>query len=958
MRISRVCPRWAMRQLVTWVLAGLALVGPALAQNPAPVPTTSTPDVLVLLSTGYGQSGIDNYVKGLYGVLREQGVSYTRIHIEYLDLVKNPEPAYRQSLGQLLAQKYPASRVGVIVTMQPAALDFLLKEGAGMSPAAAVMVAQAKVPAGADKSHREFFRQTPTLDFAGTLQRALDLFPKTRHVVLLAGNSEVEQERVQDARRQFAQWQGQLDFEYLDGKSFADIERQLANAPDHTVIIAPGINRDGTGQVFVPVDTIVRIARTANAPVFPVYSVSIGQGAIGGMVSILEDEGKSMALSVLELLRRTPGDLRPFTVRTAKPVALFDWQQIERWGGDWTKLPADTVYLNRPPSFWGQYKGYVVGGAVAILLLSALVIALAMQNRRRLLVEKSLRASQGQYRLLADNMSDVLWTFNLDNKTWEYVSPSIQRLLGYSVEEFTALSLRELLAADTYEDVTGQMALRVAECLKSPDRRHSYTDKSELLGRDGSAVWVESVTHYIRDEQGHLTLLGMTRDINQRMADEKKIKQLAFFDALTQLPNRKLLMDRMHQALVSSSRSRHTGALLFIDLDHFKNLNDTLGHDVGDLLLQKVAQRLAACVRAGDTVARLGGDEFVILLEELDESSEKAATEARSTGEKILAAFSHDFQLDQIAYRITASIGIALFKGDAEAVDELLKRADLAMYQAKSAGRDALRFFDPQMQALVTARAGLEADLRKALLAGQFLLHYQPQVHADGRVIGAEALVRWQHPERGLVSPAEFIPLAEETGLILGLGQWVMETACKQLLAWEKDAAAAHLSLAINVSSRQFRHVDFVPQVLAVLQRTGANPRRLKLELTESLLLDDVEDTISKMELLKMQGVSFSLDDFGTGYSSLAYLKRLPLDQLKIDQSFVRDVLTDSNDAAIARTVVALAQSLGLSVIAEGVETQGQRDFLDRHGCQFYQGYLFSRPLPVDAFNQFLKNGS
>lgn len=936
------------------LLAWFGLLGSGLAQSPASSATDKA--VLVLLSTGYGQAGIDNYTKGLYGTLREKGISFTNIHIEYLDLVKNPGQDYRQRLGELLTRKYSTARIDVIVTLQPVALDFLLKEGARIAPAATVLVAQAKLPSGADKGQHDFYFQNPTLDFAGTLQRALELFPKTRRVVLLSGNSVVEQERLADAKQQFASWQNELEFEYLDGLALEEIERRLANAPPNTVIIAPGINRDGRGQVFVPVETIVRISRSANAPVLPVYSVSIGQGPLGGMVSILEDEGKSMALSVLELLGRQPGERQGFTVQSARPVALFDWRQIERWGADWTKLPADTVYLHRPPSLWGQYKVYVIGGALVILVLSVLVVALALQNRRRLRAEQSLRASQARYQLLADNMSDVLWILNLEKGQWEYISPSVQTLFGYGVDEVMRRSIKEVMPPVGYAEFQKRVALRMEAYLKQPDVTRTYTDVTEMRRRDGVSVWIESATHYGRNERGELALMGVSRDVSQRLAAEREINKLAFFDVLTQLPNRKLLQDRIQQAIVGSSRNHHAGALLFIDLDHFKNLNDTKGHEVGDQLLRQVALRLMDCVRAGDTVARLGGDEFVVLLENLDEGRDKAATEARVIGEKILAAIRPVFHLGEIEYHITASIGVALFKRDSETVDELLKRADLAMYQAKSAGRDALRFFDPQMQSLVTTRAELEAALRKAIQARQFLLHFQPQVHADGRIMGAEALVRWLHPERGLVSPAEFIPLAEDSGLILPLGQWVLEAACRQLVAWAHDPQASHLILAVNVSSRQFRHVEFVAQVLAVLKETGANPARLKLELTESLLLDDVEGTIVKMEQLKSQGVSFSLDDFGTGYSSLAYLKRLPLDQLKIDQSFVRDVLVDANDAAIARTVVALGQSLGLHVMAEGVETDGQRDFLASQGCLIYQGYLFSRPLPVEAFNQFLAN--
>ena len=453
------------------------------------------------------------------------------------------------------------------------------------------------------------------------------------------------------------------------------------------------------------------------------------------------------------------------------------------------------------------------------------------------------------------------------------------------------------------------------------------------------------VTHYV----------GTQTDITARKLAEAEISHLAFYDSLTQLPNRRLLLDRLGQGLASSARSGHHGALLYIDLDNFKTLNDTLGHDMGDLLLQQVAQRLASCVREGDTVARLGGDEFVVMLEGLSENPEEAANQTEAAGEKILACLVQPYLLDSIENRSTPSIGVTLFSSHQNSIEELLKQADLAMYQSKAAGRNTLRFFDPQMQAVVAERAALEVDLREALARQQFILHYQAQVVGDGRLTGAEVLVRWQHPLRGLVAPLEFIPLAEETGLILPLGHWILATACAQLALWAARRDTEHLCLAVNVSAKQLHQDDFVDRVLGIIASTGANPMRLKLELTESLLVSNVETTIAKMSALKTHGVGFSLDDFGTGYSSLAYLKRLPLELLKIDRGFVRDILVDQNDAAISKTIVALARSLGIAVIAEGVETQAQRDFLASSGCHAYQGYLFSRPLPLDAFEEFLR---
>jgi diguanylate cyclase (GGDEF)-like protein/PAS domain S-box-containing protein len=498
--------------------------------------------------------------------------------------------------------------------------------------------------------------------------------------------------------------------------------------------------------------------------------------------------------------------------------------------------------------------------------------------------------------------------------------------------------------------VTGVSEARWAAHRAALEAHEEFHDfEMKRLRADGSVMWVSISGTPIFDSNGvFVGYRGTGREISARKQAEAEIERLAFFDALTGLPNRRLLIDRLTQAVAASARHASYGALLFIDLDNFKILNDTRGHHMGDQLLKQVAARLTDCVRVIDTVARLGGDEFVVMLEELGESEMDSAAQAEAVGKKILTALNHYFELDGQPHHSSPSIGVTLFFDRQQSVDELLRRADLAMYQSKAAGRNTLRFFDPVMQAAASARAALEIDLRHGLEQQEFLLYYQPVVDHDSKMTGVEALLRWRHPRRGMVSPGEFIPVAEQSGLILPLGQWVLTAACAQLVAWNTSATTRRLTMAVNVSARQFRHPEFTPQLLELLRVSGANPYRLKLELTESMLLNDFEDVIVKMGELRSIGVNFALDDFGTGYSSLSYLKRLPLDQLKIDQSFVRDVLTDPNDAAIARTILSLAASLELGVVAEGVETAGQRDFLLRSGCKAFQGYFFGRPVPVE----------
>ncbi|MBK6510975.1 MAG: EAL domain-containing protein [Haliea sp.] len=531
-------------------------------------------------------------------------------------------------------------------------------------------------------------------------------------------------------------------------------------------------------------------------------------------------------------------------------------------------------------------------------------------------------------------------------------NPAAEKIFGFSAEQALGQHASFIVPEAERSNVDSVMN----ELLSGTGGGNSV---NENVRRNGESIQCDWYNAPLRDATGEVVgAISLVDNITSRKLAEDEIRNLAFYDHLTGLPNRRLLIDRVRQAMASSGRSAKYCALLFLDLDNFKTLNDTLGHDIGDLLLQQVANRVSSCVRNGDTVARLGGDEFVVLLEELSEFMQEAVMQTETVGSKILAAFTQPYQLDNYEHLSTTSIGVTLFAHHDSSTDDLLKRADLAMYQAKAEGRNTLRFFDPEMQTAVMTRAAMEESFREALLNDQFELHYQAQVTAEGQISGAEVLLRWLHPGRGMVSPVEFIPFAEETGLILPLGRWVLETACAQLAQWAMRPEMAHLSVAVNVSSRQLKHPNFVDEVLGILDHSGANPHRLKMELTESLLVDDVEDAITKMTALKAKGVGFSLDDFGTGYSSLSYLKRLPLDQLKIDQGFVKHVLTDPNDMAIAKMIIVLADSLGLAVIAEGVETHEQRNFLADLGCLAYQGFLISRPLALDTFEEFVINSA
>lgn len=553
-----------------------------------------------------------------------------------------------------------------------------------------------------------------------------------------------------------------------------------------------------------------------------------------------------------------------------------------------------------------------------------------------------------RFRQLADSMPHIVWSANRVG-TIDFANHSIVEYAGLRYAGDIGSLWIELL----HPDDVGRTLNAWNQSVRTGDI--FSTEYRLRRGLDNTYRWHLAKGMPVSDGKGNITKwYGTTTDIHDMKLAHDEIGRLAFYDTLTGLPNRQLLMDRLTHTVTLHDRMGRCGAVLLLDLDNFKNINDTIGHDNGDLLLDLVAKRLVACVGPSHTVARLGGDEFVLVLEDIGTCDEIATQYAAKVAYTILDSLHASFNLNGYERHITPSMGVAFFSSPAPSITELLKRADLSMYQAKAAGRNTVRFFDPAIQEVALVRAALEADLRLGLLRREFLLYYQPQMNSAGGVIGLEALIRWQNPLRGLVSPASFIPLAEETGLILPVGQWVLEEVCAKLVLFGNDPVTKELPVAVNVSALQFRQPDFVAVVLAILESSGADPKRLKIELTESLLLEDIEGAIEKIHQLKVHGVSFSLDDFGTGYSSLMYLKRLPIEQLKIDQSFVQNILHDPRDLAIVNTVITLGKTMGVTIIAEGVEITAQRELLEQCGCSLFQGYLFSRPLPSEQLQEFL----
>jgi diguanylate cyclase (GGDEF)-like protein/PAS domain S-box-containing protein len=615
---------------------------------------------------------------------------------------------------------------------------------------------------------------------------------------------------------------------------------------------------------------------------------------------------------------------------------------LEKWGSQ-----ADSPYhrilkqwMEAPPQF--SVPRYIWLGLSALVFMFFGSVAVVFLLRREVAKKtRGLRASEDKLATILNSVEAFIYIKGPDLR-YEYVNQKVSELFKRDPADI----IGETDAA--FFDVPTVEKIRFNDLQVLHDGVRVEAEEINRTADDSRIRTFLSVKLPLRRDDGTIyALCGISTDISAHKQAEEAIHQLAYYDPLTKLPNRRLLLEHLHAALASSERRKDCGALLFVDVDNFKDLNDTLGHHVGDILLQQMAQRLGSCTRSQDTVARQGGDEFVVMLQSLGEHLDESVLQARQVAEKIVLRLSEPYHLEGKEFKSSVSLGVAMFSGDVIGQDELLKQADLAMYRSKADGRNRVSFFDPQMQAQVNERTALEVDLRAGIAQSQFVLYYQPQFRFDGLQIGVEALVRWKHPQRGLVAPGVFIPVAESSGLILPLGKWILHQACRQAVKWSVDPAKADWAIGINVSAKEFRQPDFVQHVRDALKGSGAQAHSIELELTESQLVEDVGGVVEKMNALKELGVRISLDDFGTGYSSLSILKNLPLDQLKIDQSFVRDLLVATQDRSIVRAILTMGESLGLRVIAEGVETATQHGILRELGCSYFQGYLLGHPAPV-----------
>lgn len=643
-----------------------------------------------------------------------------------------------------------------------------------------------------------------------------------------------------------------------------------------------------------------------------------------------------------------------------------------------------SMFLILPVLIWASMNFGIVGGSLVVIILSSIAVWITAQGygafysidasegmfsiwtfmvtlvvmmllisvmqSEKTLAEKALRNNDKKLRSVIDGALDGIVTIDNTGALIEF-NPAAERIFGYKKEQVLGKSLAEVMVPPSQRDAHIQKHKEFV----LTGKKHIFDRRVELtaMRADGSEFPVE-LTLTSLNENGLSLVTGFLRDLTQQKQAQQEIENFAYYDALTALPNRRLLPDRFQRAMLNSQRAKTYCALIFIDLDHFKLLNDSKGHDVGDQLLIEVANRIKNTLRAGDTLARLSGDEFIIIVEGLDSQQSSAYFQTTEIAQKLLMALNKSYQLDMFEFNTTASLGIALFNDDRLSFADHLRHADNAMYQAKAAGRNTYRFYDAFTEERFERSVVLESALNSALKNNEFHLNYQSIVDAKQNIIGAEVLLRWTHPVLGDVSPSDFIPIAEKNNQIIAIGHWVLQQACEQLKVWESSPVMNKVRLSVNISAKQFLYINFVKDIREILAKTGVNPEFLKLELTETAVIDNIDDVIHKIKILGKIGVRLALDDFGIGQSSLVYLKKLPVTQIKIDQSFVHDVLTDSNDAAIIKMILAIGKTIRCNIVAEGVEKVEQFELLKKFGCRYFQGFYFSKPLNLDEFEQLV----
>ncbi len=910
----------------------------------APLETLPEQHILLLFS-GQRDTPVERMIEsGLREVLEHAAKDRRlRISTAFLDMFEQYEPDIArlnaERLRRRLASKgSPDLIVSVAATAARFVAEFRPIFPADVKIAAIAPVAATRALAGART--RTFSNRVQVVD---TIRLARKLMPHARKAVVIAGDGGPDRLILAAARQQVATTTDAFPVEFLTGFTRASLLEQVAALPQDTILIMTAATRDAEGTPLVPpVAFANEVAQHASVPMFCVYEGTITYAAcVGGIVNMGRGLGRSVGHHVLAMLGGD-GPFEPTAMISGRPV--FKGSAMDRWHMDEADLPEGVEVIDATPSVYQRYKQaiWTAVGVITAQAISIFALVLALRNSRR--NRTRIRNLQQRWKFALESAGHGVWDWDI-RRARHYFSRGWCDMLGLPTGDSPDTARDGLIHPDDLPDVRA----RLTHALESAEG--SFHSEHRIRHADGHTLWVHERGRVVeRDAQGKARRLVATmEDVTARREAAEQIEYMATHDALTGLPNRTLLADRIERAISRARRENHKVAVIFMDLDHFKQVNDTLGHHVGDMLLIAVAGRLMPHLREADTVSRQGGDEFVILLPELQEPGDAARV-----CEKLLRELDEPVQFNGHELRVSASMGVAFFPDDGPDRERLLQKADVALYRVKDSGRRGYRFFSAEMNAELTDRRELETRLSGALAAGHISVWYQPQFDLQtGELSGAEALLRWIEPDGTSISPGRFIPVAEQFGHIHELGDFALRIACAEARRWN-ETPGVELPVAVNLSAVQFRRPGLTEAVSRVLADTGLPPHLLVLEITESVIMEDEALTRDTLRALAATGARLAIDDFGTGYSSLAYLKRFPVHHLKIDRAFVKDLGRDPDDEVIVRTIVQLGHSLGLQIVAEGVETESQANILQQHGCEFVQGFLYGRPQPARDFQRLV----
>lgn len=946
--------------------------------SPTPsVADTSIKRILYLNSYHQGYKWSDDITRGINDVLKAEKGQY-RIYTEYMDTKRRSPGIMRDQIRYVLQTKYPSDFFDLILSSDDAAFDFLLsrrEELFGSTPV--VFCGVNYLDPSRLVGQKGVIGISEEANIADTLDTALSLHPNIRQIYVIADKTPTGlkiRQRIVDMQVRYRQ---RLEFHMLPDTSLADIALRLRQLPSHSLVLCSVFLKDASGQFYEYDEVLPRLVENCKVPIYGLWDFHLGQGIIGGNLTVGYRQGQQVAGLGLKILQGVPlAALPPLTLSEAE--YRFDMRQLNRFGINVDDLPQGTILVNQEHPLAIRYRVVLLQSLAAILVLMAVILLLLRIIRRRqrtqLALEQDRSKLEAEVLARTAHLTEANRQLRMEilerNQAARALKESEQEkslILNSSSDLIAYLDpgLRIRWANRTSTDRAGRQQTQVeglqcyeawhgleSPCIGCPVLRSHKTglpEHGEVVTSDGQ-IWLVRAFPF-HDSQGQVSgFATFSLDVSEQKKAQRTIHRMAYYDHLTGLPNRALFQKELDRKLEDAVGRDHGLALMFLDLDHFKGVNDSLGHAKGDLLLQKIADRLQKCLGREDILARLNGDEFIFLLTGIDDPV--AVKALAGNVQRIMAS---PFNLDGDEIYVGTSIGIACYPLHGVDAANLMKRADRALYAAKERGRNAIELFSEQINARFHRRQQLEMRLQNALAKNEFFLEYQPQVDLQtGRMLGVEALLRWRNDDLGLIMPGEFISLAEETGLIRPIGEWVLRTACREYLSW-RQPEGVQLRLAVNISGQQIKHPDFVQIIDDVLQSTGFDPRFLELEITETVAMEDVEGNIGTFRDLKARRLQLAIDDFGTGYSSLSYLRHFPIDRLKIDRKFIRDVAKCRDSASLVEAIVSMARSLHLDIIAEGVETEEQVAYLWKQGCRQIQGFFFGRPMSASALQKYLQ---